>query len=86
MASICYASWKSYSACTRSSYIYFSEDVRATRIDIPVYIGSVPTEHLEAFPAKLKDSLQCIADEGIDMERMRVVINRDERQVRPHAV
>lgn len=64
-----------------SSYIYFSEDVRATRVDLPVYIGSVPTEHLEAFPAKLKDCLQRIADEGIDLERMQVVINRDQRQV-----
>lgn len=64
-----------------SSYIYFSEDVRATRVDLPVYIGSVPTEHLETFPAKLKECLKRIADEGIDIERMQVVINRDERQV-----
>jgi Zn-dependent M16 (insulinase) family peptidase len=55
--------------------------VRTTRIDLPVYIGSVPTEHLDSFPEKLKTSLKRIADEGIDMERMKTTINRDERQV-----
>lgn len=64
------------------SYIYFSEDVRATRIDIPIYVGSVPTEHLDDFPAKLRSSLERIANEGLDMERMQVIINRDERQLK----
>lgn len=65
-----------------SSYIYCGEDVRATRNDLPIYIGSIPTDQLESFPGKLKASLKRIADEeGIDMERMQVLINRDERQV-----
>ncbi|EAU93061.2 cytoplasmic protein [Coprinopsis cinerea okayama7 len=65
------------------SYIYFGEDVRATRNDLPVYIGSVPTEELHDFPKKLKATLQRIVEkDGIDMERMQVVINRDERQLR----
>lgn len=64
------------------SYVYFSEDVRATHIDIPIYIGSVPTEHLEEFPKKLKSSLEKIANEGLDMERMQVIINRDRRQLK----
>ena len=65
-----------------STYIYFSEDTRATRVDLPVYIGSVPTEHLDIFDERFKASLKKIADEGLDMDRMAMVINRDERQVR----
>jgi hypothetical protein len=64
-----------------SSYIYFSEESRATLCDLPIYVGSVPTEHLDAFDIKLKASFQRITNEGIDMERMGMVINRDERQV-----
>lgn len=51
-------------------------------MDLPIYIGSVPTELLEGFDQKLKTSLKRIVDEGIDMERMAMIINRDERQVR----
>lgn len=69
---------------TSSTYIYFSEDSRATLCDLPIYIGSVPTEHLDSMPDKLKASLARICDEGIDMERMEMIINRDERQVRQH--
>jgi hypothetical protein len=64
-----------------STYIYFSENVRATRIDVPIYIGSIPTEHIDSFDEKFKASLQRIVDQGIDMERMSMVLNRDERQV-----
>lgn len=64
-----------------SSYIYFGEDVRATRVTLPIYIGSVPTEHLDSFNEKLLASLRRIVKEGIDMERMSMLINRDERQV-----
>ncbi len=64
-----------------STYIYFSEDIRATRVYLPIYIGSIPAEHLDAFDQKLKTTFQRIANEGIDMERMAMVINRDERQV-----
>ena len=66
---------------TYSTYIYFGEDSRATLCDLPVYIGSVPTEHLDSLPDKLKASLTRICNEGIDMERMEMIINRDERQV-----
>jgi len=64
-----------------STYIYFDEDVRATRITLPIYIGSIPVEFLDNFDAKLKSSLQRIVESGIDMSRMKMVINRDERQV-----
>ncbi|KAG6337340.1 hypothetical protein ID866_1765 [Astraeus odoratus] len=66
----------------KDSYIYFSEDTRATMVDLPIYIGSIPIEHLDRFDEKLVASLRRIAQEGIDMGRMSVVINRDERQLR----
>ncbi|KAJ7619113.1 Metalloenzyme, LuxS/M16 peptidase-like protein [Mycena polygramma] len=49
---------------------------------LPIYIGSIPTELLNDFDNKLKASLRRIVAEGIDMERMAMVINRDERQLR----
>jgi len=41
----------------------------------------VPTEELETFNEKLKKSFQRIVDSGIDMQRMTMVIDRDERQL-----
>ena len=70
-----------HSHCSHSTYIYFSEDTRTTLCDIPIYVGSVPSEHLDTFDQKLKKSLERIANEGIDMDRMTMVINREERQV-----
>ncbi|THH28068.1 hypothetical protein EUX98_g6115 [Antrodiella citrinella] len=64
------------------TYIYFGEDVAATRIDLPIYIGSVPTEHLDTFHEKLQACFKRIVEEGIDMKRMAMVIDRDERQLR----
>lgn len=65
-----------------STYIYFYEDERATRDDLAIYVGSVPVEHLASFPDKLRNSLALIAEKGLDMNRMAMVINRDERQLR----
>ena len=65
----------------RSSYIFFSEDSRATLGDLTIYIGSVPTEHLDTFDAKLKASFERLVKEGMDMDRMKMVISREERQV-----
>ncbi|KIJ21665.1 hypothetical protein PAXINDRAFT_63491 [Paxillus involutus ATCC 200175] len=64
------------------SYIYFSEDTRATMVDLPIYIGSVPVEHLDGFDERLTASFRRIAEDGIDMTRIEMVINRDERQLR----
>jgi len=64
-----------------SSYIYFGEETRANHVDLPIYVGSIPTEHLGSFNEKLKVSFERIVKEGIDMERMAMVLNRDERQV-----
>jgi len=52
-------------------------------VDLPVYIGSVPVEELDNFDQKLVASFKRIAADGIDMTRMSMVINRDERQVSP---
>jgi len=64
-----------------SSYIIFDEEVRPAFVDLPVYIGSVPVEHLESFDTKLKESFKRVVKDGIDMTRMAMVIDRDERQV-----
>lgn len=63
------------------TYIYFGEDTRATSVDMPVYVGSIPTEHIDGFDVKFRDSLKRIVREGIDMQRMAMVINRDQRQL-----
>lgn len=53
-------------------------------VDLPIYIGSVPVEALDNFDEKLVASFKQIALDGIDMTRMYMVINRDERQVGWH--
>ena len=65
-----------------SAYIYFYEVERATNDNLAIYVGTVPVEQLASFPDRLRASLARIADEGFDMERMAMVINRDERQFR----
>ena len=45
-----------------------------------IFVGSVPVQHLASFPDKLRASLARIAQEGLDMERMAMVISRDKRQ------
>lgn len=64
-----------------SSYIYFGEETRANHVDLPIYVGSIPAEHLDGFNEKLKASFERIITEGVDMDRMAMVLNRDERQV-----
>ena len=67
-----------------SSSISFYEDTRATSVNLPIYVESVPTGELLSFNEKLQMSLRKIVKEGIDMDRMAMVINRDERQVSGH--
>lgn len=64
-----------------STYIYIGVELRATLSDLMIYAVSVPTEHLDTFSAKLHESLSRIAKDGVDQNRMRMVIDRDERQV-----
>ncbi|KAH8988959.1 Metalloenzyme, LuxS/M16 peptidase-like protein [Lactarius akahatsu] len=65
-----------------STYIYFGEESRATLCDVMIYVGSVPTEHLDTFDAKLHESFRRISKEGVDLDRMSMVIDRAERQFR----
>jgi hypothetical protein len=69
-------------ATSSSTYIYFGEDARNSLVDLPIYIGSIPTAYLNQVPERLKESFQRIIKDGIDMKRMAMVISRDERQVR----
>ncbi|KAJ3559767.1 hypothetical protein NM688_g144 [Phlebia brevispora] len=57
-------------------------DMLTTRSSLYIYAGSVPIEHLDSFDAKLQASLKRVVEEGIDMERMTMLIERDERQLR----
>ena len=65
----------------RSTFIYLGEEARATFSDLMIYVGSVPTEHLDTFDTKLHESFRRIVGEGILMDRMSMVIDREERQV-----
>ena len=64
-----------------STYIYIGEKNRATCSDLQIYVSSVPTEHLDIFDAKLYESFRRIIKDGVDLNRMKMVIDRDERQV-----
>ena len=66
-----------------STYISISVScVYATAVDIVIRAGAVPTEHTESFDENLRASLRRIADEGLDMDRISMILARDERQVR----
>lgn len=69
-----------------SSYIYFGEDTRATFSDLTIYIGDVATSNLDTFDQRIMDSFKRIASEGIEMDRMSRLLNREERQVWAHRV
>ena len=45
-------------------------------------MDSVPVEHITNLPDKLRASLARIAEEGLDLERMAMVLHRDERWLR----
>jgi hypothetical protein len=64
-----------------STYIYLGAETRATLSDLLIYVGSVPTEHLDTFDTKLHESFCRIITDGVDLNRMKMVIDRDERQV-----
>lgn len=64
-----------------STFIYIGADNRATLSDLMIYICSVPTEHLDTLDAKLHESFNRIIKDGVDLNRMKMVIDRDERQV-----
>lgn len=51
-------------------------------MELSIYATSVPTGELDSFHEKLRMSLLRIVKEGIDMRRMTMIINREERQVK----
>jgi hypothetical protein len=65
-----------------STSIYSSERVRPKIDDFRIYLGAVPTEHLGTLDVKVKDCLQQVVKDGIDMKRMLMIIDRQERRVR----
>ncbi len=64
-----------------STYIWLGGQSRATLSDLMIYVYAVPTEHLDTFDTKLHATFRRIVKEGVDLTRMRMVIDRDERQV-----
>ncbi|KAG8907247.1 hypothetical protein FRC01_007752 [Tulasnella sp. 417] len=60
------------------TYIYVVDNVRAGYSAIEVYLGGVPAEELDGMYTKLVDALKKVAKEGVDMDRMATIINRDK--------
>ena len=52
------------------------------RVELTIYVGSVPVQELQSFDEKLRMALRRIVEDGIDMPRMAMIINREERQVK----
>jgi hypothetical protein len=46
-----------------------------------MYLSDVPSDHLDSIDGLVKASLKRLAEEGIDMERMGMVLRREKRQV-----
>ena len=69
------------SLAVHSSYIHFGEQSRATFTILLIFIRSVPTKDLDTFNDKLTTSLKRIVENGIDMQRMAMIIDRNDRQV-----
>lgn len=44
-------------------------------------LSSVPTEKLDKVPEAVKDTLRRVLKAGIDMERMTMILNREQRKV-----
>lgn len=58
--------------------VFFNHSDKIGRNIITIYLSSVPTERLETLDVELVDSVfKKIIEEGIDMDRMRMVIERD---------
>ena len=52
------------------------------RVELTIYVGSVPVQKLQNFDEMLRMALRRIVEDGIDMPRMAMIINREERQVK----
>ena len=65
-----------------STYIYCDSEERATFTSANIYFGSVPTDQLDELHGKVITSIKKIVADGIDMDRIRLVIKRDKLKVR----
>ncbi|KAG9104560.1 hypothetical protein FRC06_001340 [Ceratobasidium sp. 370] len=63
------------------TYIYCDNEERATFTTQNIYFGSVPTDQLNELHGKVIKSLKKIVADGVDMERIRLVIKRDKLKV-----
>lgn len=60
---------------------FYSED-RVNKNEITVFASDVPTKHLETLGDQIREKLGAIAkSDGIDMERMALVLRRDKRKL-----
>ncbi|SPO40740.1 related to Zn2+-dependent endopeptidase, insulinase superfamily [Pseudozyma flocculosa] len=57
--------------------VYISSTEKAGADTLYAYFSSVPSEHLDEVDDKVVALLAKVADEGIDMDRMRMIIKRD---------
>jgi len=64
-----------------SSDISFHMETYVTNINLEIRINSVPIKYLDTFNEKLATSLKLIVENGVDMKRMAMIINKDELQV-----
>ncbi|CAE6446358.1 unnamed protein product [Rhizoctonia solani] len=64
------------------TYIYCDSEERATFTSNNIYFGSVPTEQLDALHEKVIAKLKQIVADGVDMDRIRLVIKRDKLKLK----
>lgn len=60
-----------------ASWIGFYEQGRAWGLELSCYFGSVPTTKVDEIEGLLRDKLKEVVKEGVDMERMAVVIKKE---------
>ena len=64
-----------------SSSISFIECMYV-RVELTIYVVSVPVQELQNFDKKLRMALRRIVEDGIDMPCVAMIINREEQQVK----
>ncbi|CAE7154201.1 unnamed protein product [Rhizoctonia solani] len=64
------------------TYIYCDSEERATFTSNNIYFGSVPTEQLDSLREKVIAKLKQIVADGVDMDRIRLVIKRDKLKLK----
>ncbi|KAG8691866.1 hypothetical protein FRC11_007225 [Ceratobasidium sp. 423] len=64
------------------TYIYCDSEERATFTSNNIYFGAVPTEQLDALREKVIAKLKQIVADGVDMDRIRLVIKRDKLKLK----